>query len=165
MGIPVLNTLINGHAFDFSSIKLTSSIVGAPPLIERFVSIDYEHSLTPGELRGRGSKVLGTTRGEYSANGSISIYLEDWQLLKSGLLAMPLPPGGYMEKRFQLIVAYGEIGSLPVADVLRGCRVVKTTHSRKRGNEALMVDIDLHIMEVIENASPAVLDGSTLLSP
>lgn len=162
MGIQ--NTLVNGHAYDFSSIKCVSTI-GTAPLIERFTKIDYEHSVDVGELRGRGSKVLATTRGEYSATGSMTVYLEDWQLMKLGLAALPLPPGGWMEKRFQLIVSYAEIGSSVVTDVLRGCRVIKAGKSYSRGNEPLMVDLDLHIMEILEDALPAVIDGSILLSP
>lgn len=161
----VLNTLVNGHAYDFSSIKLTSSIIGAPPLIERFTSINYEHSVDVGELRGRGSKVLATTRGEYSANGSMTLYLEDWQLLRTGLIGVPVPPGGFMEKRFQIICAYAEIGSSIITDTLRGCRVIKVGKGYSRGNEPLMVDIDLHVMEVLEDAMPAIIDGSLLFSP
>ncbi len=161
----ILNTLINGHAYDFSSIKLTTAVPGAPPLIERFTALNYEHSVSVGELRGRGSKVLATTRGEYNANASMTLYLEDWQLMRSGLFAMPFPPGGgFMEKRFQIVAAYAEFGSSIVTDVLRGGRVIKVGKGYSRGTDPLMVDIDLHVMEVLEDAQPAVIDGSTVLS-
>ena len=158
----LLQTLVNGHAYDFSSIKLTSLVPGAPPLLERFVSISYEHSLTPGKLRGRGSKVLARTRGEYDASGAITIYLEDWQLLRGGLMTIPLPPGGFMEKSFLINVFYAEVGCLPVEDVLRGCRVTNVSKAYQRGTDPLMVDLTLDILEVIEGGSPAVVDGSNV---
>lgn len=161
----ILNYLVNGNPYDFSSIKAVTSIPGAPPLLERFTSINYEHSLTPGELRGRSAKAYGTTRGEYAANGNLTIYLEDWKIMQAGLMAVPTPPGGFMEKRFQISVSYAEIGSAIVTDILRACRVVKAGKAYSRGTEALFVTLDLHIMEVLENGLPAVIDpGGQLLS-
>lgn len=161
----LLNTLINGHCFDFSSIKLTS-LVPTTPLLERFTAISYETSNEPGELRGRGSKVLGTTRGELSSNASMTIYTEDFELLKAGLMTLPTPlGGGFMEKRFLLTVAYAELGAPVITDTLRGVRIIRVGKNYQRGNEPLMVDLGLHVMEILYGGVPAVIDGSGVLSP
>lgn len=167
----LLNTLVNGHAYDFTSIKLMPMLPGAP-LLERFVALNYEQSLEVGELRGRGSKVLGTTRGEYSANASMTIYAEDFSILQTALMTLPTAlPGpyglpGFMERRFMINVTYAEAPpSLPITDVLRGCRITRVGKAYSRGNEPLMVDIDLHVMEILLNNVPAVIDGTGVLTP
>jgi len=161
----ILSTLINGNAYDFSSIKLTSTVPGAPPLLERFTALNYTHQMSVGELRGRGSKVLGTTRGEYSANADMTVYLTDWELLKIGLMSLsPAGGGGFMMARFMLNVAFAEIGELPIINTLRGCRVISVGKSFSRGNEPLMVNVGMHVMEILEGGVPAVIDGSGVLS-
>lgn len=161
----ILGTLINGNMYDFSSLKVTTNVLGAPPLIERFTSLTYEHSMSVGKFRGRGSKVLGTTRGEYDASGSIVMYIEDWLQFQAGLTAQSAAGGGgWMMTRFMINVAYAEVGSAIVNDVLRGCRITKTSKSLARGTDPIMVTLDLDIMEIIENAQPAVVDGSNALS-
>jgi hypothetical protein len=161
----ILQTLINGEAYSFSSIKLTSTVLGAPPLLERVRAVNYKHSLTPGELRGMSPKVLGTTKGEYAADGSLELYLEDWKLFRTGLFAMPTLPlvAGFMQKKFMVTVAYASEGCVPTIDVLRGCRIIEVSKAYSRGTDALFVQLSLHIMEVVEDGVPAVLHpGSPL---
>jgi hypothetical protein len=159
-----LNTKVNGHCYDYSSLKATSD-VATLPIIERITEINYEHSLEVGELRGRGAGIYGTTRGQYSTQGSMTIYKEDWDLFRSGLIALPTPPGGgFMEKRFNFQIIYGEFGSNTVVDVLSTVRVVGVQHSRARGTDALMVALTLHIQQIFENGDPAFIDGSGLPS-
>ena len=159
-----LNTKVNGHCYDYSSIRFMSDNL-ALPVIERIVEISYEHSMEVGELRGRGAGIYGTTRGQYNTQGSVSLYKEDWDLFRPGLIALPTPPGGgFMEKRFNVQVVYGEFGSNTVVDVLRTVRVVGAAHSRSRSTDALMVNLTFHIMQIFENGDPAFIDGSGLPS-
>lgn len=157
----LLNTLINGNMYDFTSIKLLPSVLAAP-ILERFTAISYELALEPGEVRGRGSKVYGTTRGQFSASGSMTVYAEDFEILKGGLMAQATPKAaGFMEKRFLLNVGYAELPpAAPILDILRGCRITRVSKPYQQGNEPLKVDLDLHIMDVWLNGVPAVIDGS-----
>lgn len=157
-----LSQLLNGHVFSFSSIRLTVA-TPVPVILTRFTSLSYEHSLTPGELRGNSAVVIGRTRGEYSANASLTAYLEEWSLLQKALMAALPLLGGFMEKSFIVAATYAEEACLPKSDVLSGCRVVRVGRSYSNGSDALLVDLDLHVMRVIEDGIPAVIDGSGII--
>lgn len=153
-----LATLVNGNAFDYSSIKITMADP-VPIEFERVVAINYEHSLDPDELRGQGPKPLADTTGTYTTRASMSMYLGDWYIFRKLLTAMVTQSGGFMQKRFQVIVSYAEAGEQAVTDTLRGCRVIKTSKAYRRSNDALMVDIDLYVAEILEDGDEAVSQG------
>lgn len=147
----IIDQLINGHRYDFSSIEAS---VG-PRILTRFSSINYEHGVDEGVLRGTSPMPLGGTRGQYTASGSMTIYLEEWELLTSALLAMP-SPGGFMEKRFLITVTYAEASGPPIVDTLEGVRITRARRGHSVGGDPLSVDCDLSIMRIIENAKVAV---------
>jgi hypothetical protein len=158
MNLPITEQLINGHVFDFSTIE---ALCG-PRLVSRFSAINYEHGVEQGLLRGNSPHVLGSTRGTYDANGSFTIYLEEYDILTTALMAVPTPLiGGYMDKRFPIVVTYAEpsTGRLLV-DTLTGCRIIRERRGYSAGADALMVDVDIHIFKVTCNNKPALLDNS-----
>lgn len=158
MNLPITEQLINGHVFDFSSIE---ALVG-PRLITRFSAINYEHGVEQGILRGASPHVLGSTRGQYDANGSFTIYLEEYDLLTTALMGVPTPPvGGYMEKRFPVVVTYAEpsTGRL-IVDTLTGVRILRERRGYSSGADPLMIDVDIHIMRVTANGKHALLDNT-----
>lgn len=156
MPLPITDQLINGHVFDFSTIEAT---VG-PRVLTRFSAINYEHGVEQGVLRGNGPRALGSTRGQYDANGSMTVYLEEYDLLTTALLALPTPIGGYMEKRFPVVVTYSEpsTGRLLV-DTLTGVRILRERRSYSAGADALMVEVDIHIFDITVNGKTAVFDN------
>ena len=147
----LLGRLINGKVFDFSSIKI--SVNG--PIFTNVQEISYSDSLEPGILRGTSALKQGRTRGEYNAEGSISIYKGDAAVLKTALAALGL--GGFMEAEFDIIVTYAEVAAaVPVVDTLRGCRITNADNSHSQGSDPLQETFDLDIMEISYGGVSAV---------
>lgn len=141
--------LINGLAYDFSSVEIT-----APGGIYTDITeISYSHTLEPGELRGTSSGVLARTRGVYSAEGSLTMYLPSWQKLRSIL------GSAYMETAFLISASYAAFGNPLIADQLIGCRVSASEASFTQGADPLVKTIPLSIIEILEDNQPATADG------
>lgn len=157
--------LINGHAWDFSSLQVTVSTNAAPVIITRFHSLNYEHSLTPGILRGTSAHKLARTRGQYESSGSMSIYKEEYDILLAALATSPLPnpAAGYMEKPFTFVVSYGEFATVPSTDRIVGCRITRDSSQNQQGGDPLMVDLDFDIMKLYRNGQLAVRDRSGIV--
>lgn len=150
--------LINGMRYDFSSIEL--NILGIPFTL--VTEINYSDSLEPGTLRGTSPKKLGRTRGEYDAEGSITIYKADYNQLTTLLLPLALG-GGFMEAPFLITVMYQEVRSEGlITDTLRGCRIVSNDSSNSQGGDPSMMSIDLNIMEILWNGKRPVADNTGL---
>ena len=133
--------LINGTRYSFASIELTLNgqrYVG-------FKELNYNQDLDPGEVRGAHSQMLGRTRGDLKADGSISMFEEEWNSLLAALGA------GYMEVPFDVSAAYAETNSPTITDVLHGCRIKKVDKSRSQGTEGLVVKLDLSIVWITLN--------------
>lgn len=154
-----LATLVNGNAFDFSSIKISLSADPVSIDFEKVIAITYEHELRPEELRGQGPRPLYDTTGTYSTSASMTMYLGDWHIFRRLLVAQATQPGGYMQKRFLISVSYAEHGEETITDTLRGCRVTKVGKAYRRSNDPLMVDIALYVAGVIENGDEPVIQG------
>ncbi len=134
--------LINGHAYSYSSIELDLGTVG---IITGITEVNYSHELDPGEVRGLRPEALGTTRGTYSAEGSLTFLFAEWKRL------LDVFGDGYLEKRFTITVTYAEEGSPTVTDRLFGCRLKKPEKGYSEGNDALTVSCDIHVMRIEEN--------------
>lgn len=133
--------LINGHRYSWASIEL--DIDGADQL--QFKEISYSHTLEPGDVRGQGPQVAGTTRGEYSAEGSVTFLKEghDELIERFG--------DGYFEKRFNVTVNYAEEGQPVTTDRLVGCRLKASEKSGSQGTDGLEVTAPLHVTYITEN--------------
>ncbi len=147
---PILYPKVNGHVYDFSSVELNFA-----GLIYTGVSeISYTHGLEPGVLRGTRSGKLGRTRGEYTAEGSFSMYLEEWKLFRTAL------GPGFMEQSFTATILYSELLAPLQTDVLVACRITNDEKSHSQGADPLVVAITLDIMEITEDGLPATFDGT-----
>jgi hypothetical protein len=133
--------LINGNRYGWASVGF--DIEGAEQV--HVTECTYEHNLEPGEVRGTGPQVAGTTLGEYSASGSITFNQEGWDELRAKL------GDGYMAKRFQLTVSYADEGQAVTTDELVGCRITGVSKNPSQGTDGLTVECALHIMYIIEN--------------
>lgn len=145
-----LGTLINGKRFDHSSHEI--SFDGIPN--QNISEISYSETLEPGEQRGTAAGKLGRTRGVYNAEGSVTMYVEDWEALASILVAKGL--GGYMEAEFVVTVTMFELTGVPVVHTLRGCRVTSVEDSSSAGSDVREVTIQLDIMQILRGANSAV---------
>jgi hypothetical protein len=154
---------INGIVYDYSSIEI--SIAGLP--YQGVTEINYSDSLEPGSLRGTGALKRGRSRGMYDAEGSFSIYKEDYEPIKRALSALGL--GGFMVTPFLITVTYRELGqgNILITDTIEGCRIKKNDSSNSSGNaDPSLHKVDLDVFRVgwngiygIEDDAAAVVGG------
>lgn len=152
-GAPTAQQLINGVAFDYSSIE--ARIDGTP--YAGFKSISYDHGLEPGEGRGTRAQVALRSRGKYTAGGSIEVYKYDYQKLITALGAVGAR--GFMEYAFNILVSYREFGFPIITDKLMYCRLKKASESPSEDGGVLTVKCDLSLMYVV----PGSLGANTPL--
>lgn len=132
---------INGMEYDYSCIEL--NILNL--VLKGYEEISYSHDCEPGEGRGTHQQALGTTPGEYKAEGSVTILLSDYHELLSAVGT------GYMLVTFPISVTYGNDFTPLVTDTLHGCRIKKVEKQHQKGNEPLKVKLDLYVAQVDEN--------------
>lgn len=143
--------VINGHRYSWSSIEIDLGDLGG---IQTGVSaISYQQSLEPSKLRGAGSpQPSGRTRGEYDAEGSVSLYKED----ADNLIA--LLGNGFMEKVFDITVSYADTGNPVRTDKLFGCRIQTDEQDFSPGGDALEVTFSLNVMKLQRNGFDPLLN-------
>jgi hypothetical protein len=137
---------INGRRYSFSSLE--AGIDGRS--FGGFASIDYSHGLDPGEVRAEKPQVEGVTVGEYSAEASYEMYLEE----HNAFLAYLGP--GYMTKFFGITCSYAEKGEATITDRLPRCRIKKVSKPFSQGKDPLKVKVDLWVSYVNENGLTAI---------
>lgn len=142
--MPSPKPVINGVVFDHSSIEI--NVNGARYVVVSEIS--YSNSLEPGKQRGAAAKVLGRTRGEYDAEGSIKMSKDDGATLMKAL------GNGYMTKSFPVVCNYSEVGQDIQTDTLQGCRITKVENTSS-GTDALETTFSLHIMNLLLNGLDA----------
>jgi hypothetical protein len=138
--------LINGRRYSFASIEINingEAILGCKEL-------QYTEALEPGEVRGAGPQVLGRTLGDYSVEGSVTVYREEWDAILEKLGA------GYMAKVFDVVATYAEEGAPTKTDKLAGCRIKNVEQSNSQGTDALEVKLDLHVFYLLRDNVAAI---------
>lgn len=133
--------VINGKQYDYSSIAILIDNVPHAGV----KSIDYSHSLDPGEGRGTRAQIVLRSRGKYSADASLEVYKLEYQQIIQAL------GPGYMERAFDIMVSYAETGLPTVTDVVKSCRIKKDADSNNDDGGLATVKVDLHVMQVIRN--------------
>lgn len=132
--------LVNGVAYDYSSISIDFG--GGGDLSLLFTEISYSQALEPGGLRGTHAQLLARTRGEHSAEGSVTVYLATYYEILDKL------GDGYMEKEFDVTVTYADTGQPTKTDVLHRCRITNEDKNHAQGPDALIVPLDLSIIMI-----------------
>ena len=133
--------LVNGVRYSFASIELVVAgkrILGAK-------EIAYTETLEPGEIRGTSSQILGRTAGDYSVEGSCTLYREEWDDLLDTL------GEGYLRKSFDVTVTYADEGAPTKTDNLVGCRIKSVEQSNSQGTDGLEVQLQLHVMYLLRD--------------
>jgi len=153
--MPVPYPKINGVAYDFSSIEFVVNGVAYTGITE----LNYNHTLEPGILRGTRSIKLARSRGEYNAEGTFSMYIEEYQAFREAL------GFAYMQTQFQAVAMYSEIGSTIVTDTLMGCRITNADMSNSAGSDPLVKQVSIDIMQILEDGQSPVDDGIIPLVP
>jgi hypothetical protein len=143
-------TRINGHAWDYSSIKFRVNGVR----VFEVQDINYKQSLKPGFVRGTGARKRGRTRGSYDSDGGFTMYKAQYQSL-----IQVLSKGGtlpYMEIDFDIQVSYGELFGPVLTDELLECRITDDEDSPSEGEAPVVVKVTLDIIEVKRQGLSAV---------
>ena len=91
--------LINGNKYDWSSIEID---LGDAGIFTGVKELTFTHSLEPGEVRGTRAELLGRTRGEYSAEGTIVVWAEEYAEIITAL------GDGFMELSFSISATYSD---------------------------------------------------------
>ena len=105
----------------------------------------YTETLEPGEIRGTSSQILGRTAGDYSVEGSCTLYREEWDDLLDTL------GEGYLRKSFDVTVTYADEGAPTKTDKLVGCRIKSVEQSNSQGTDGLEVQLQLHVMYLLRD--------------
>lgn len=132
--------VINGNAYSWASVAFRFD--GGEGIYVKEIS--YSHSVERETMRGAGMRPLGYTRGEYSAEGSMTLMKEGWNALRAKF------GNGYMERSFSISVSYAEVGQPTVTDELLDCRISSVENNPSQGSEGLEVSIELSILSIRE---------------
>lgn len=145
MAIADPDPIINGFVYGYSSVEVQFG----GWVFRGIKSIDYKHKRTPGKIRGTHPQILGRTRGQYEAEGSLTMWKHAWDKLRDAL------GEGYMEFTFPICVTYSERGPLnPTVDILYGCQIIEVDNSHSEGSDGLEVKLSLDIFMILENGLP-----------
>lgn len=145
--------LINGLRYDFTSLEV--KINGqALDWTAGLKEISFSDELEPGEVYGTFAQSLGATRGQYKAEGSLTLYFQEAQEFIS--LLSNSSGAGYMETLFDLQLAYSEPGQSLVTAELLACRIKKAEDSQAQGSDPLETKFDLRVGMVKRNNKYAV---------
>ena len=145
------NPTINGHEYSHTSLIFMMPDVG-----EELIGIDslsYKDSLEPGKTRGTKAGPLGRTKGEYNAEGSMSLNLREADNFEK------LLGNRFMEKSFTVMCAYADTGMPLRSDELIGVRITDKDQPTQQGNEPIKVTYTLDIMKVLWNGREAADTG------
>lgn len=133
--------LINGHRYSWASMDFDFDGLE----IEFIQEFTYNHSLEPGDVRGAGAQKQGRTRGDYNAEGSITMHQEGWDIFRNHL------GNGFMEKSWTAIVNYADDGQPVTTDEVVGCRITNVEKGGSQGTDGNTVTLSLNILYIIED--------------
>src|ERR1700737_1380775 len=152
--MPLGYPLINGVRFDSSSVELKVNL-------QRYIgvtSIQYEHGLNPGIIRGLNPQALGFTRGIYDASGTLSLLREEFNDLTPNLLTVAQ---GLFEANIICSVTYSELppAAIPTGavsgtttDTIIGMRFTRSRHSITGGSsDGLSVEMPFIARYILVN--------------
>ena len=136
---------INGITWDFSCVEVDAD----GQTFKDFEEVSYSHDCEPGEARGTRQQALGTTPGEYKAEGSLTMLLDAWEewVVQLG--------DGYMDVIFPLIITREE-GDLSVTDELTSCTIDDADMSDANGPDASEVKVTLGVLDIRVNGLQAI---------
>lgn len=143
--------MINGQVFDWESI--TVSLPHGVLIGVKDISYDDERPVEP--IYGKGSKPIGRGRGNYKAEGKLTVLREEFDKILDyargkGVAFYQLPP-------FPITVSYANDGEPVRTDVLPECVFTKRSRKASQGNTELTVDLDFVILKPIRDNGVASL--------
>lgn len=133
---------VNGRAYDWESVSIRLPHDIAVSIEE--ISYNDERPIEP--VYGKGSIPIKYGRKNYTASGSMTIYREEFEELKSSM-------GGsvYKGDPFKIVVSYADDGSRTVTDTLPDVKITKIDTSAKQGENIVgKIKLDFKILSPIK---------------
>ncbi len=131
---------VNGNVYDWSSVEIK---LGGDLYIG-VKEIKYSHTLKGVKIKGTHPVAIGRTRGEYDAEGSISLWLAEADAFRQAL------GNGYLEVPFDIVVSYTENGKT-LTDTIVGAKIAKDEGGGSQSPDGLSVSWDLDVMKILIN--------------
>jgi hypothetical protein len=153
MSIPSI-PLVNGIRYSFASIEIMLPSIG-----KRYVgfnSINYEDLLDPGKAWGTSQMKIGRTAGKHDPSADMEMFLQEADDFMQALSATGgdnalLKGAGVGLIPFGISVAYSEVGSPTITDVIEGARITNISKKRGQGTDALVTSFKLDVMRIKHN--------------
>lgn len=143
MGVTVTYPKINGRRFSHNSCRIqvgTTKTRGCK-------SIDYKDNVERSEARGNGSRAAhGVTAGEYKAESGMTVFREEWELIKASL-GVP-----HYDWSGTIIVQYVE-GANVVTDTIYVFGI-KEVQRKSEGNDPNEIQLSFDTYGILDNGSP-----------
>jgi hypothetical protein len=142
--------LINGVRHDWSSIEFSVQLPsGAAITIVGIKSINYKAEKKGTLVYGTGPKPIGITRGVFTPDGDVEVYLDEFYNLTTAL------GSGFMDVPVTCKVSYSE-GDRTYTDTLVGARLASVEASQSQGADPLTRKLALTLLDVLYNGVSAV---------
>lgn len=130
---------VNGLKPDWSSVEINVPGLG---IFTGVTEITYSDNLEPGSVKGTAANDIGTTRGEYSAEGSITMNLQDHRDLVTKI------GPGFMETFFTIVVSYDEGDGDIIVDTIVGVRLMSNEGGGSQGSDPSQRSSDLYVNRI-----------------
>lgn len=129
--------LINGINYSWANISLV--LFGVP--VVGITKIEYKRKQKKENNYGFGSQPVSRGYGNYEYEGSIEIYLDEWQRI----IAASPSKDPLSITPFDIQVVYSGSGITAVKDVLRSVEFMEDNFTANQGDTKLMVTVPLII--------------------
>jgi hypothetical protein len=133
--------LVNDIAHDYSCVEIDLGGV----IYTGITAISYSQKLEPGAVMGTSAQKLARTRGSHSADGSMTMNLQDAEEFITAL------GEGYMETSFNITVTFSDGVNSPHVHRLFGCRITDDAFSHAQGSDPTQNELTLDIMRIERN--------------
>lgn len=150
--------LINGVRHDWSSIEFSVQLPsGAPIVIVGLKSINYKFEKKGTHVYGTGPKPIGITRGVFTPDGDVEMYLDEFSTLVDQLGA------GFADVPVTAKISYSE-GARTYTDTLIGARIAGVEASQSQGADPLTRKLPLTMLDILYNGKSAVNQSLAIAS-
>lgn len=148
--MPIQYPLINGVRHDWSSVEFTVQLPnGSPIVIVGVTSINYKFEKKGTHVYGTGPKPIGITRGVFTPDGDVEMYLDEFSILVSAL------GNGFADVPITAKISYAE-GDRTYTDTLIGARIAGVEASQSQGADPLKRKLPLTMLDILMNGRSAV---------
>jgi len=136
---------VNNRNYDWEDISIDlpyGPVIGVE-------SIEYSDSKEKEMVYGRGSMPIGRGKGNYAAQGKITLLRKEYQKLldyckQTGVSFYRLRP-------FPITIRYADDGEAPVVDVIRGAEFNERSQSASQNDKTITKELDFIAEKIVED--------------